>query len=59
MLCFETARLYLSTGAYTLQPAFALHDDAACLVFHVLGEEPQSAKQATASVILALLVFML
>ena len=42
MLCIDTARLYVSTGACTFQPAFALRDDAACLVFHMLGEESQS-----------------
>lgn len=57
-VCVETARLYLSR-AYTPQPAFALCDDTACLFFHMLGQESQSAKQATASVILTLLVCML
>lgn len=36
--CVETARLYLSTGAYSIQPA--LRDDAACVFFNMLGKDP-------------------
>ncbi len=38
--CVETARLYLSSGAYSIQPALALRDDAACLFFNTLGKDP-------------------